>query len=159
MIPDGLSALALLSQFLTREVLPAVPPAMTAELRAAIKLLDTTGAELDALYPTLQAECSALLALCESARVFLNARSPPVDLTRLSALSQRVAQGFKNLSTLLACHRDVRELTTVSLLSLQQLAAEGSAEQGDLQALLQRFYAVLGQHAETRLPWQAVFPR
>ncbi len=159
MIPDGLGALALLSQFLTREVLPAVPPALTTELRAAIKLLDSTRDELDALYPTLLVECSELLGLVEDAGVLLSARPTPLVSTHLSALSRQVAQGFKNLSALAACHRELRVLTAASLLALQQLAAEGPAAQRDLQALLQRFYAVLARHAETRVPWQVVFPR
>ncbi len=159
MIPNGLGALALLSQYLTHQVLPAVPPALTTELRAAIKLLDSTREELDALYPTLLEECSELLGLLEDAGVLLNARPTPLVSTHLSALSRQCEQGFKNLSTLAVCHRELCEFTAASLLALQQLAPEGHAEQRDLQALLQRFYAVLARHAETRVPWQVVFPR
>jgi hypothetical protein len=157
MIPHGLAALTLVSEFLAREVLPAVPLALTAELRAAIKLLETTREELDALYPTLRKECTELLSLCAEAHALL--REQGASSSHLSALSLALIQGFPDLSSLTAAHRELLEVTDVTLCALERLAAEECTEQRDSHALFQRFYAALARHAETRLPWQVVFPR
>ncbi|MBI2799424.1 MAG: hypothetical protein HYX63_03905 [Gammaproteobacteria bacterium] len=157
-MPDGLAALTLVSKFLTRDVLPVIPRALTAELRATIKLLDTARDELDALYPRLLDECRELLALDGDAHVLLHDLAASFDPTPLTSLTQRVARGSTDLTALMACHRELLEVTAAAFLSLQQLDREAQKNRTDVPAMLRRFCAVLGRHAETRLPWQAVFP-
>ena len=156
MTPDGLAALELVSTFLAKDILPAVPRALSGELRAAIKLLDTARDELDALYPTLLNECRELLALCADAQALLRDLSP-VDSEPLISLAQRVEQGFEDLSALMSCHREVLDLVSRMFLSFQDVDFGAPKNRADVDAMLQRFCAVLGRHAEKRLPWQAVF--
>lgn len=155
MTPDGLAALKLVSAFLAQDILPAVPRALTGELRAAIKLLDTARDELDALYPALLNECRELLALCGDAQPLLGDLS--VDSTPLKSLARRVDQGFTDLSALMACHREVLELVSRTFLAIQGSDFDPLKNRADLDAMLQRFCTVLARHAQTRLPWQAVF--
>ena len=158
MIPDGLASLTLVSKFLARDVLPMVPRALTTELRAAIKLLDTARDELDALYPRLLHECRELLKLCGDANALLRDLSATFDPTPFASLTQRVEHEFTDLSSLMASHREILKMTGATFLSLQHLEQQARTNRTDLGAMLQRFSATLGRHAATRLPWQAVFP-
>ena len=152
MTPDGLEALALVSRFLADSVVPAVPRAMTAELRAAIKLLDTARIELGCLFPVLRDECRELLLLNEAADKLL---SQSASIT-IETLHEQVEGGYPDLPALMAMHRSILERMSERLCSLQTLEAQNPTP--DLRKLLQRIYTALGRHAETRLPWQAVFP-
>ena len=159
MIPDGLASLTLVSKFLAQDVLPMVPRALTTELRAAIKLLDTARDELDSLYPRLLDECRELLELCGDAHALLHDLSATFDPTPFASLTQRVEHQFMDLSSLMASHREILEMTGATFLSLQRLDPHPQKNWAKERAMLRRFSATLGRHAATRLPWQAVFPR
>ncbi len=152
MTPDGLQSLALVSRYLAESVVPAVPRAMTAELRAVIKLLDTAQVELGSLFPVLHDECRELLLLNEAVDSLLS----PAASIALTTLHEQFKHGCADLPALMATHRRILERTSERLCSLQALAALNPAPEPH--ELLQRIYTVLGRQAETRLPWQAVFP-
>jgi hypothetical protein len=156
MTPNGLEALALVSKFLTQRLLPAVPPALTSELRAAIKLLDTARDELDVVYPLLIEECRELIALCRDAHTLLGELAASCDAEVLTTLAARTEIGFADLSALMACHREVCEWVSAILLALQRVEHDRPGNPA-VSAMLLRFCAVLGRYAERRLPWQIIF--
>ena len=155
MNPHGLAALAMVRAFLAEQILPGVPDSPTGELRAALKILDTVAAELDALYPLLLTECRALLDLCGEicTRPPTGATPASIDLaTRCTALNERYARGFTATTPLLEHHRAIKALATDLINALQKTADEPAPAQA-----LARLYSLLGHHATARIPWQTVF--
>ena len=155
MNPNGLVALAMVRAFLAEQILPGVPDSLTGELRAALKILDTVAAELDALYPLLLTECRELLDLCGEICARQPSSETPTNInlaTRCTAFNERYARGFTATTPLFEFYRAIKGLATDLINSLQKTANEP----GPAQALA-RLYSLLGQHATARIPWQTVF--
>jgi hypothetical protein len=156
--PSALRTLSAVRGFLDEEVVPSVPQHVAGEVRAAIKLLESVERELDDLHVVLLAECTEMLELCGAGLGPL-ARDPQVspqvdELGALQArLRERVADAPDTLTDRGTLHAEVRDLCA-QVVSLLQTAEADGVGGGELHSL----YAVLGRHAERRVPLQSVFP-
>ena len=155
---DGLATLAGVRAFLADRIAPLVPSELAGELRAAMKLLDTVGIELNERHPALRAELDDLLSYSDRIARLLE------DTHRVEAcreLSGRAEALSLDLGELERIRRDARALSSTLLVELRRhrddpTAPAPSREQaGELAA---EFCACLGEHAHTRSAWQAVFP-
>ncbi len=145
--------LASVRDFLTRDVLPAVPKEIAGEVRAAVKLLEEVADELDWLPAVLRAECEEMLALQEKTREIMNSEVG-------DELRQQIIASPGSIREQLELHSNMVEAVTVVVLKLQTRIRELSAENDGsilLRALLDQHYEMLGRHAGTRLRWQSVF--
>lgn len=162
MRPGGVEAVAAARTFLEETILEAVPPEHRGELRAALKNLRGAELELAGLAGVLRAETDELAELCDAAYAAVG--------TPASGL--RGAAEAADLAELREAHDAARRAATDAILALQTLARPATsssppvggknrgegADPAEALALLARFYAALGRHAERRLPWQSVFP-
>lgn len=155
---DGLATLEAVRSFLAERVAPSVPGELAGELRAALKLLETTGAELNERHVRLRAELADLLRHADRiVRRFGLEPHGPV----LLALFRRAEEPELDLHSLDALWRDARALGSALLVELRRYRdlpdtpADARAEATELAA---DFCACLGEHARARLHWQAVFP-
>ncbi len=152
---DPFQTLASIRDFLTRDVLPAVPKEIAGEVRAAVKLLEDVADELDWLPAVLHAECAEMLALHIKARDVI-ATGVDDDLRR------KIVSPPGSILEQLELHRTMTEMTTSFVLKLQAgiraLLVENN-ESMKLRDVLDQYYVMLGRHAETRLRWQSVFDK
>ena len=145
--------LASVRDFLTRDVLPAVPKEIASEVRAAVKLLEEVADELDWLPAVLRAACEEMLAL--------QIKTQGVIVTGIDdELRRQIVAPPGSIREQLELHRTMTEMVTSVVLKLQAGIRELSAESGAsiaLRDLLDQYYDMLGRHAETHLRWQSVF--
>lgn len=147
--------LASVRDFLTRDVLPAVPKEIAGEVRAAVKLLEDVADELDWLPAVLRAECEEMLALL--------IKTQGVIVTGIDdELRRQIVAPPGSIREQLELHRTMTEMATSVVLKLQAGIRELSVENNEsmkLRDLLDQHYEMLGRHAETRLRWQSVFDK
>ncbi len=147
--------LASVRDFLTRDVLPAVPKEIAGEVRAAVKLLEDVADELDWLPAVLHAECEEMLAL--------RIKTQDVIATETDdELRRKIVSPPGNTREQLELHRTMSGMVTSVVLKLQAGIREPSLESDESMKwrdLLDQHYAMLGRHAETRLRWQSVFEK
>ncbi len=150
MNPDGFETLDMLRAFLTKRVLPALPPELVSDVRAASKLLDNVILEFDVLYPLLMHECTALLLLCEEAMT--SACVPEVSEFAARLAEAKVSvNNFDSLRALATHHARLVALAGEIMMALQSGAGAQSKD------ILARFYAQFERQAAARLGWQSVF--
>ena len=152
---SAFETLAAIGDFLTKEVLPVVPKAMSSEVRAMVKLLQNVADELDWLPAVLWAECEELEELARSAQRILGDQGDEIGDT----LPPSVAS-LSSVRELPDAHRESSERVTTLVPQLQariRTRAGSGAASASLGEFLDRCYETLGRHAETRLRWQSVF--
>ena len=155
---DGLTTLVAVSRFLTAEVLPAVPRELAGEIRAAVKLLETAGTELNDRQRSLTAETRDLIGHCaDIARVLDLADAA----SRCAQLSSGTEDADGTLTVLERIWNEARSLTTSLIVALQQRDLDPDLAHTVREAhreLLARVYGCLAGYARSRLTWQSVFP-
>lgn len=155
---DGLATLDAVRAFLAERVAPSVPGELAGDLRAVVKLLETSGLELNERQVRLRAELTDLLGYADRIiRLFGLEPHGPV----LLALFRRAEQPELDLRGLDALWRDARALCAALLVELRQFRdlPDTPADARDAATqLAAEFCACLGEHARARLPWQSVFP-
>lgn len=155
---DGLATLAGVRAFLAEQIAPVIPGELAGELRAAMKLLDTVGVELDERHPALRAELADLLGY--SARVARLIEDGPRTEACLD-LAGRAETPSLRLGGLAEIWREARRVSSSLLVELRRHRDDPAVpvprreEAGELAA---EFCACLGEHARARSSWQAVFP-
>lgn len=158
---DGLATLDAVRAFLAERIAPSVPGELAGELRAALKLLETTGVELNERHVRLRAELADLLRHSDRMirRFGLEPHGPV--LLALFRRAEEPELDLLDLHSLDALWRDARALASALLVELRRYRdlpdtpADARAEATELAA---DFCACLGEHARARLHWQAVFP-
>ncbi|GGY90738.1 hypothetical protein [Novosphingobium colocasiae] len=126
--------------FLADTLLAETPAHLRSELRAAIKLLAETGAQLDALPALLPAESGALLDLIDEA-----------GATQTEDLRCRLAAGPAALTDQLALQDAIGIRVGEVLCALHGRSDPAAAD------LAARIVATLAGQAQARLGWQSVF--
>ncbi|GAA5161696.1 hypothetical protein GCM10023321_46340 [Pseudonocardia eucalypti] len=156
---DGLATLERVRVFLAERVAPSVPGELAGEFRAAVKLLETTGAELNERHVRLSAELADLLRHAD--RIIRRFGLEPHGPVLLALFRRAEELDLLDLHGLDALWRDARALGSALLVELRgyrdlpDTPADARAEATELAA---DFCACLGEHARARLHWQAVFP-
>lgn len=162
MSSDIFSALDAVAAFLSNEIADTVPDHLRSEVRAAAKLLGDIAGEADALPALLQRECHAMLLLAEDATAALSEIAADIQsATRLPDLRHRLDQPLGSLRTLIGLHEEFKADAELILLRLQELlAGPGLDDQAAqlLAGLQDRYFTMLADHADARIPWQSVFP-
>lgn len=147
---SGLDTLDQIGRFLTTEVVGAVPAELAGEVRAAVKLLRTAATELNNRHVLVRAETDELLALIDEALVYLPSSLFVDECATLRARAATSDASLREMDQLLGA---VYAVTTRVITALQRAPRSPGAARA-----LDGLYAALGRHAESRLPWQAVFP-
>lgn len=157
MTTDPFRDLDAIRRFLHEDVLPDVTPAISGELRAAIKVLGAVTAELESLHPRTLRECCELQQLCGELATALDAPGQSA-----AALPEAASPdpGFESTTDMLRFHAELSTLLG-SLLERAETRRDDSpgAARTTLDALLHRCYATLGRHAARASRWQNVFER
>jgi hypothetical protein len=155
---DGLAALRDVRVFLAEQIVPVVPAELAGELRAALKLLDTAGVELNVRNRALRDEIADLLDYAE--RIARLRQSEPCRLA-CRTLARRAEDPGLDLAALDLLWHEARALSASLLVELrhyQDDPATPKDARAHAGALAAEFCARLGGHARARLSWQAVFP-
>ncbi|HEY1973876.1 MAG TPA: hypothetical protein VGH89_38405 [Pseudonocardia sp.] len=155
---SGLAVLAGVRAFLAEQIAPEVPGELAGELRAAIKLLDTVGVELNQRHRVLRDELADLLDYAQriAGLLALDAESQAGR-----TLARRAEDARLDLAALDLLWRDARALSAgllVELCRYRDAPTTPDAMRQPAGALAAEFCTCLGGHARARLAWQAVFP-